>query len=47
MDRYAAYSDEEKQAKQVREVWQILAPARGYHMSEEVRFRWGIAQKPV
>jgi predicted O-methyltransferase YrrM len=47
MDRYAAYSDEEKQAKQVREVWQILAPARGYHMSEEERFRWGIAQKPV
>jgi predicted O-methyltransferase YrrM len=48
MQRYAAYSEEEKQAKQVREVWRILVPARGYErMYEEERFRWGIAQKPI
>jgi predicted O-methyltransferase YrrM len=48
MQRYAAYSEEEKQAKQVREVWRILVPARGYqHAYEEERFRWGIAQKPI
>ena len=48
MERYAAYSEEEKQAEQVREVWRILVPARGYqHISEEERFRWGIARKPI
>jgi predicted O-methyltransferase YrrM len=48
MERYAAYSDEEKQAKQVREVWRILVPARSYqNVHEEKRFRWGIAQKPI
>lgn len=45
--RYSQYSEEEKQAKQVRDVWQILLPERGYHNSyEEHRFHWGIAQKP-
>lgn len=48
MHRFKAYSDEEKKVKQVREVWNILVPARGYqHMHEEKRFRWGIAQKPI
>lgn len=48
MDRYSAYSEEEKQAKQVREVWRLLVPARGYQqIHEEERFRWGIAQKPI
>jgi predicted O-methyltransferase YrrM len=46
MQRYSAYSEEEKQSKQVREVWRLLVPARGYLMHEEERFRWGIAQKP-
>jgi predicted O-methyltransferase YrrM len=47
-ERYAAYSEEEKQATQVREVWRILVPARSYrNMHEEKRFRWGIAQKPI
>lgn len=48
MQRYAAYSEEEKQAQQVRDVWKILVPARGYQqMYEEERFRWGIARKPI
>ena len=47
MERYSAYSEEEKQAKQVREVWRLLVPARGYQMYEEERFRWGIARKPI
>jgi predicted O-methyltransferase YrrM len=48
MERYAAYSDEEKTAKQVQEVWQILVPARGYQdLHEEKRFNWGIGRKPV
>lgn len=46
--RYANYSDEEKKAKQVRDVWELLVPARGYQSAhEEKRFRWGIAQKPL
>ncbi|HEX7034364.1 MAG TPA: class I SAM-dependent methyltransferase [Pseudomonadales bacterium] len=48
MQRYAGYSDEEKNARQVREVWEILVPARGYeNRHEERRFGWGIAQKAV
>ena len=48
MQRYAEYSDEEKRSKQVREVWKILVPARGYENMHEVkRFGWGIAQKPA
>lgn len=44
--RYASYSEEEKDAKQVREVWELLVPSRGYRsVREEKRFRWGIAQK--
>jgi hypothetical protein len=43
---YAAYSEEEKDARQVREVWRLLVPARGYALQyEEKRFHWGIAQK--
>lgn len=46
--RYSEYSEEEKRAKQVREVWQILVPARGYRPRyEEKQFHWGIAQKPI
>lgn len=48
MDRYAAYSDEEKNAKQVRDVWRILVAARGYqNLHEEEHFHWGIARKPT
>ena len=48
MNRYAAYSEEEKKAKQVREVWEILVPARGYQdLHEEKQFHWGIARKPA
>ena len=48
MHRFKEYSDEEKTAKQVREVWNLLVPARGYqHMQEEKQFHWGIARKPV
>ena len=48
MHRFKEYSEEEKTTKQVREVWRLLVPARGYQqMQEEKRFHWGIAQKPA
>ena len=44
---YRAYSDEEKQARQVRKVWELLVPERGYvNYHERPEFHWGIAQKP-
>jgi hypothetical protein len=43
---YAAYDDEEKSARQVRKVWEILVPARGYtNLHEEAPFGWGLARK--
>jgi predicted O-methyltransferase YrrM len=45
---YRAYSDEEKEAKQVRKVFEVLAVERGYtDMYEHERFRWGVARKPL
>lgn len=44
---YAHYSAEEQAAQQVRMVWDLLVPARGYlNLHEEARFNWGFAQKP-
>lgn len=45
---YAMYSPEEQQARQVRMVWELLVPARGYvDIHEEPRYHWGFARKPA
>jgi predicted O-methyltransferase YrrM len=45
--RYRMYAEEEKVARQVRDVWELLVPARGYqNRSENTVFKWGIARKP-
>jgi predicted O-methyltransferase YrrM len=47
-DVFKEYSAEEKTAKQVRMVWEILVPARGYeNCTEEKQLGWGIGQKPA
>ena len=43
-----AYDKEELNAAQVRKVWELLVPLRGYvDMREEKQFHWGIARKPL
>lgn len=45
---YSMYSEEEKRSKQVRKVWDVLVPSRGYiNRREEPEFHWGMAQKPL
>ena len=47
-DRETAHSQEERDSKGVRMVWEIIVPQLGYtRRFEEERFQWGIAQKPV
>ena len=42
------YGDEEMAAKQVRKVWEILVPERGYTDLQEMKgFQWGVAKKPI
>lgn len=45
---YDKYSADERQAKNVRIVFETLVPHLGYQeRSEEARFQWGIARKPL
>lgn len=47
VNRHAKYSEEERQAKGVRMVFEHLVPHLGYiNKFEETAFGWGIAQKP-
>jgi predicted O-methyltransferase YrrM len=47
-ENFKQYSEEEKKALQVRKVWELLVPERGYrHRREEKKLEWGIAQKPA
>jgi predicted O-methyltransferase YrrM len=44
---YRKYSEDERAAKGVRMVWDIVVPRFGYtNMVEKREFHWGIAQKP-
>ena len=45
---YKGYSADEKEARGVRMVFDLLVPHLGYvNAREEKRFRWGVAQKPA
>lgn len=44
---YARFSEDERQARNVRMVFETIVPHLGYDsLSEEPRFHWGIARKP-
>lgn len=46
--RYAKFSEDERQAANVRMVFDTLVPHLGYgSLAEEPRFHWGIARKPL
>jgi len=44
---FADYPEEERRAQQVRKVWELLVPARGYVNVSVLGPNWGLAQKPL
>ncbi|GAB5377990.1 MAG: hypothetical protein AcusKO_44520 [Acuticoccus sp.] len=45
---YQAYDEEEREAMQVRKVWEVLVPQRGYTDRQEFSdLHWGLARKPL
>lgn len=47
-DPWITYSQDERDAKGVRMVWELIVPEFGYvNRSEVPHFQWGVAQKPL
>jgi len=44
---FTDYPEEERKVQQVRKVWDLLVPARGYVNASVLGPNWGLAQKPL